>query len=333
MAEHTREDVRVCSVGGCPRPVHAVGLCQPHYRLQRSEGTECLVADCEGRQTARGLCVRHYGEVRALEASAGATALCECGCGRTTNLVTATDRRRGIVIGQPRRFLPGHNVRNGAANDYVIADGGFPTECWLWQRGKSAAGYGMLRDAGRTDYAHRVYYRRHRGAIPHGWVVHHLCWNKACVNPEHLEAATLTANSQGCANGVDCVVARDRWVPRQRGKYLRFAPGELPYSSVDTGWSSDCWIWRRPLTKGGYPRTHRQGRDVYAHRAYYADEYGPIPDGLVIDHVCGQSACVRPEHLEAVSQGENITRKLNRQRALAAQRFRSGTMKGQLARK
>lgn len=72
---------------------------------------------------------------------------------------------------------------------------------------------------------------------------------------------------------------------------------------------------------------------MYAHRAYYTDVYGPIPEGLVIDHVCGQSACVRPEHLEAISQGENITRKLERQRALAAQRFRSGMIKGRLAHK
>lgn len=221
-------------------------ICQPHYRLRRSEGTRCLVADCGRRQTARGLCARHYGEARALEASAGTTALCECGCGEMTNLVTATDRRRGIVIGQPRRFLPGHNARNGAASDYVIAEGGFTTECWLWQRGKSSAGYGMLRNGGHTDYAHRVYYRRHRGPIPQGWVVHHLCWNKDCVNPEHLEAATLTANNQGCANGVDCVVARDRWVPRQRGSICVSRP-------------ASCLT--RALTPGG-PLTAGSGADL-----------------------------------------------------------------------
>ena len=45
-----------------------------------------------------------------------------------------------------------------------------------------------------------------------------------------------------------------------------------------------------------------------AHRVAYEKAYGPIPEGLVIDHLCRNGLCVNPEHLEAVTRKENILR-------------------------
>jgi hypothetical protein len=59
------------------------------------------------------------------------------------------------------------------------------------------------------------------------------------------------------------------------------------------------------LKPEGYFRT--PGRR-YAHRAAYEEAYGPIPDGLVIDHLCRVRWCCNPEHLEAVTNRENILR-------------------------
>lgn len=61
------------------------------------------------------------------------------------------------------------------------------------------------------------------------------------------------------------------------------------------------------LTNGYTLGTHR-GKQRLAHRIAYERVYGPIPDGKVIDHTCGQRACVNPEHLEPVSQAVNIRR-------------------------
>jgi hypothetical protein len=73
-----------------------------------------------------------------------------------------------------------------------------------------------------------------------------------------------------------------------------------------------CWIWQRSRNSKGYgvkwdPR-HR--RLDLAHRLYYERAYGPIAEGLQIDHLCTVKACVRPSHLEAVSQSQNMQRML-----------------------
>lgn len=47
---------------------------------------------------------------------------------------------------------------------------------------------------------------------------------------------------------------------------------------------------------------------MYAHRLSYTLAYGSIPEGLVIDHLCRTPVCVRPDHLEAVTQQENMRR-------------------------
>ena len=72
----------------------------------------------------------------------------------------------------------------------------------------------------------------------------------------------------------------------------------------------ECAIWVAGKTPRGYGRlAHADtGEEVYAHRFAYEYFIGPIPEGFVVDHLCGNTSCVNPLHLEAVSQGENIRR-------------------------
>jgi hypothetical protein len=73
--------------------------------------------------------------------------------------------------------------------------------------------------------------------------------------------------------------------------------------------SDGCWIWCGQIHTGGkYGRTSLNGRKVYAHRLMYEIYHGPIPDNLHIDHLCRNTLCVNPDHLEAVTQRENNIR-------------------------
>ena len=68
-----------------------------------------------------------------------------------------------------------------------------------------------------------------------------------------------------------------------------------------------CWLWTGALV-GGYGVLQLEGRLQKAHRLSYAEYVGPIPDGLTIDHLCRVKRCIRPEHLEPVTSGENTRR-------------------------
>lgn len=74
--------------------------------------------------------------------------------------------------------------------------------------------------------------------------------------------------------------------------------------------ATGCHVWTGSVVGKGYGL---MGRDrsrakVGVHRVAYELAHGPIPAGLVIDHLCRNRLCVNPAHLEAVSQRENILR-------------------------
>lgn len=73
-------------------------------------------------------------------------------------------------------------------------------ECWVWTARKTKTGYGLFsyRNSGRQyqNYAHRISYELYVGKIPDGLQIDHLCRNRSCVNPEHLEPVTALENTR-----------------------------------------------------------------------------------------------------------------------------------------
>ena len=67
----------------------------------------------------------------------------------------------------------------------------------------------------------------------------------------------------------------------------------------------ECWEWRAFIRPNGYGQFNK---NEYAHRVSYEEFVGPIPEGLVIDHLCRNRSCINPEHLEPVTQHENLLR-------------------------
>ncbi len=88
-------------------------------------------------------------------------------------------------------------------------------------------------------------------------------------------------------------------------------PNDLPEkiaSRISTDQDSGCWVAAPPHDRYGYARLGDQG----LHRVVYSLLVGPIPAGLVLDHVrargCVWSCCVNPAHLEPVTNRINILR-------------------------
>lgn len=108
---------------------------------------------------------------------------------------------------------------------------------------------------------------------------------------------------------------------RDNGRFVSTVP------EVDRFWSKvvlrrqGCWLWTGTLNRWGYGTFARTpvrgvGRRVLAHRFAYELLGHTIPDGLTLDHLCGRAACVRPDHLEPVTNSENVRRRHARRRAL-----------------
>ena len=151
--------------------------------------------------------------------------VCQCGCGKDSGVYARTER--GHVAGEPRQFLPGHRATNGVVPAFdrlmAVIEGLDPEECWEWP-GVPRKGYGRIGIGGRIIPAHRYAYEQIVGPIPEGLVLDHLCRNKVCVNPRHLEPVTNRENvlrgdaahvhnTGRCKNG-HSVEGADRWVDK-----------------------------------------------------------------------------------------------------------------------
>ncbi len=81
------------------------------------------------------------------------------------------------------------------------------------------------------------------------------------------------------------------------------------WRKVERGAPDECWPWRASMFPNGYGQFRCQAIDTaLAHRASVILTRGPIPPGLVVDHVCRRRECVNPAHLHVVTTAENNAR-------------------------
>lgn len=154
-----------CDIADCGKTAVTRGWCNMHYKRWLAHGNPhtvkfemlrgrvgCEVTDCDEAHYSKGYCVKHYQRWR---------------------------KHGDAEFEQPsptERFW----------SKVLIGDG-----CWEWTDAPDAGGYGRLGIGTDTlVYAHRFAYELMVGPIPDGLEIDHLCWNRLCVNPTHLDPKT-----------------------------------------------------------------------------------------------------------------------------------------------
>ena len=128
--------------------------------------------------------------------------------------------------------------------------------CWIWQKGKTHNGYPLVSVARVMRYAHRLQYERTKGPIPPGMDLDHLCRNRDCINPEHLEPVTRSENLRRGAGAQ---------MLRARHAAVTHCPQGHPYNAENTylrpnGRGRLCRLCQRAAKKSY--RERRKGENL-----------------------------------------------------------------------
>ena len=178
----------------------------------------------------------------------------------------------------------------------------FTETCWIWRGYVAHFGHGQFRD-GKAWKAHRWSWTKLVGEIPDGAVLDHLCREPACVRPEHLEPVSQRVNTlRGRITNPSLPPTPSPIRKPKLSDEQRF------WEKVEIGASNGCWLWTKGIQHHGHAQFGVNGKAVPAHRFAYELMVGPIPEGLVLDHLCSTPACVNPAHLEPVTPRENALR-------------------------
>ncbi len=88
----------------------------------------------------------------------------------------------------------------------------------------------------------------------------------------------------------------------------RFWPKVNKNGPMPSPYLGPCWVWAAALYRSGYGAFRADDKARRAHIVAYELVAGPVPDGLELDHLCRNKACVNPAHLEPVTRAVNLTR-------------------------
>lgn len=114
--------------------------------------------------------------------------------------------------------------------------------CWFWLGAKCNHGYGNLGVEGKSIYAHRFAYELLVSPIPEGLTLDHLCRNRTCVNPAHLEAVD---NRTNILRGIGWGAKHAR---------ATHCPSEHPYDDANTYLTPNGWRRCRVCAREHYAK-------------------------------------------------------------------------------
>lgn len=134
-------------------------------------------------------------------------------------------------------------------------------ECIEWMKHKTQDGYGRAFHNGKPKYTHRIAYEMVIGSIPDGLQIDHLCRNRVCCNPNHLEAVTQAENAR---RGMSAKRAREIGAAKTHCKRGHEYTLENTYLQPATGRRS-CRTCKRTVLREEQNFCRRNNRDSYNH--------------------------------------------------------------------
>ena len=235
--------------------------------------------------------------------------LCQCGCGLPAPIAQRNRYAIGHIKGKPLRFIDGHQLRpvHQESRQRTAAE----IAAQPASDGLCGCGCGLP-----TPIANQT--NRRRGSIkgyPQKFIRGH-----ATTRKERTECAADECGTLGTA----------KYCQKHATRFARHGDltGKRPQGSAEERYwryvtkTDGCWIWGGSVADTGYGvHWTDEKRLVGAHRYSYELHRGPIPDGLPVDHrchnldptcrelaQCPHRRCVNPDHLEPVTQAENMRR-------------------------
>ena len=213
---------------------------------------------------------------------------CQCGCGQKAPISRRTDSRFGLVKGQPARFVAGHQRR-----------------CEQHPKEPNPSGFCLCGCGQKTPLAPQTVARD--GWVkgqPLRYVKGHQCRKQGLWSGEHEDPNPSGLCQCGCGEQVTTSKTNNRFLGMRKGDHYRYLIGHqsrkspVPYVVEEV---TGCWIWQWSSGDyGTYWPDGSKGQKWQAHRWYYTQAFGPIPEGLEIHHKCRNKLCVNPEHLVAL---------------------------------
>ena len=142
-----------------------------------------------------------------------------------------------------------------------------------------------------------------------GWCsMHYQRWRQTGTTADPVRVV-LACSVDGCTGKA----TRRGWCTKHYQRWLTKGSVEDSPTREEIFWTrvepqeDGCWLWGGQINDHGYG-LFRAGRVYRAHRWSYEHLVGPIPEGLVLDHLCRVRNCVNPDHLEPVTHRENVLR-------------------------
>ena len=170
--------------------------------------------------------------------------------------------------------------------------------CWIW-RGTVSGSHGTYFANGTRQYAHAYSLALADRPIGNGQRAYSICGTPLCVRPGHWKIKDTYARDERVRTG-RVRVQRAIQAPRPT-----ITTDDRFWSKVDKS-SGHCWVWTGARLPNGYGSFGDpiQKRQVGAHRYSWELVRGPIPNGIRMGWVCGDTLCVNPDHL-FVQSNEN----------------------------